>query len=90
MFASLLVAVVHYIYFQFIDHGFIVNSYIQLWDELMTNTPALAENKDIIKETIDTARSLTSINITVMGCILGKYPGHSHRIDGNEKGQTGK
>ena len=50
MFASLLVAVVHYIYFQFIDHGFIVNSYIQLWDELMTNTPALAENKDIIKE----------------------------------------
>ena len=26
----------------------------------------------------------------VMGCILGKYPGHSHRIDGNEKGQTGK
>ena len=52
MFASLLVAVVHYIYFQFIDHGFIVNSYIQLWDELMTNTPALAENKDIIKETI--------------------------------------
>ena len=25
----------------------------------------LAENKDIIKETIDTARSLTSINITM-------------------------
>ena len=40
-------------------------SLIQLWDELMTNTPALAENKDIIKETIDTARSLTSINITM-------------------------
>ena len=31
----------------------------------MINTPALAENKDIIKETIDTARSLTSINITM-------------------------
>ena len=30
MFASLLVAVAHYAYFQFIDHGFIVNSYIQL------------------------------------------------------------
>ena len=26
----------------------------------------------------------------VMGCILGKYPGHPYRIDGNEKGQTGK
>ena len=65
MFASLLVAVAHYAYFQFIDHGFIVNSYIQLWDELMANTPALIENKEVIKETIDTARSLTSINITM-------------------------
>ena len=65
----------HYAYFQFIDHGFIINSYIQLWDELMTNTPALIENKEVIKETIDTARSLTSINITMQllswGCILG-------------------
>ena len=65
MFASLLVAVAHYAYFQFIDHGFIINSYIQLWDELMTKTPALMENQEIIKETIDTARSLTSINITM-------------------------
>ena len=65
MFASLLVAVAHYAYFQFIDHGFIINSYIQLWDELMTKTPALIENKEVIKETIDTARSLTSINITM-------------------------
>ena len=51
--------------FQFVDHGFIINSYIQLWDELMTKTPALMENQEIIKETIDTARSLTSINITM-------------------------
>ena len=65
MFASLLAAVAHYAYFQFIDHGFIINSYTQLWDELMTNTPALTENKEVIKETIDTARSLTSINITM-------------------------
>ena len=28
--------------------------------------------------------------VIVMGCILGKYPGHPYRIDGNEKGQTGK
>ena len=94
MFASLLVAVAHYAYFQFIDHGFIINSYIQLWDELMTNTPALIENKEVIKETIDTA-PFTYFHqyhhaTIVMGCILGKYPGHSHRIDGNEKGQTGK
>lgn len=65
MFASLLVAVAHYIYFQFIDHGFIINSYTQLWDELMANTPALIESKEIIKETIDSVRSLNSINITM-------------------------
>ena len=94
MFASLLVAVVHYIYFQFIDHGFIVNSYIQLWDELMTNTPALAENKDIIKETIDTG-PFTHLNqhyyaITVMGCVLGQSSGYPYRTNGHEKSQTGK
>ena len=65
MFASLLVAVAHYTYFQFIDHGFIINSYTQLWDELMTNTPTLTENKEIIKETIDSVRLLTPINITM-------------------------
>lgn len=65
MFASLLVAATHYIYFQFIDHGFIINSYTQLWDELMEKTPALIENKEIINDTINTARSLTAIKITM-------------------------
>lgn len=65
MFASLLVAVAHYVYFQFIDHGFVVDSYTRLWDELLTTSPALIENKEVIKETIDAARSLTSINITM-------------------------
>lgn len=65
MFASLLVAMAHYIYFQFIDHGFIVNSYIKLWDELISKTPALAENKEVIKETIDTASTLAPIDITM-------------------------
>ena len=65
MFASLLVAVAHYVYFQFIDHGFIVNSYVKLWSELIEKTPALIDNKEIIKDTIETARSLTAINITM-------------------------
>ena len=103
MFASLLVAVAHYAYFQFIDHGFIINSYIQLWDELMTNTPALKyKNKRSYKRSCQRSykrnnryRPFTYFHqyhhaTIVMGCILGKYPGHSHRIDGNEKGQTGK
>lgn len=34
MFAALLVAVAHYIYFQFIDHGFIIDYYTNLIQEL--------------------------------------------------------
>lgn len=94
MFASLLVAVAHYAYFQFIDHGFIINSYIQLWDELMTQHPG-SDRKQRSYKRNDRYRPFTYFHqyhhaTIVMGCILGKYPGHSHRIDGNEKGQTGK
>ena len=60
----------------------------------MTKTPALMENQEIIKETIDTARSLTSINITMQllswDVFWGSLPGHSYRIDGNEESTTGK
>lgn len=93
MFASLLVAVAHYAYFQFIDHGFIINSYIQLWDELMTKTPALMENQEIIKETIDTAVHLLPSILPCNSChgmYSGKFTGHSYRIDGNEESTTGK
>ena len=65
MFASMLAGVAHYVYFEFIDHGYILNSYTQLWDELITNAPELAANKAIIKETIDSVRSLRSIDITM-------------------------
>ncbi|WP_333615944.1 DUF4199 domain-containing protein [Bacteroides pyogenes] len=65
MFASLLVAVAHYVYLQFIDHGFIINSYAQLWEELVIKTPALAEHKEIVEETINTVSLLTPINITM-------------------------
>ena len=33
MFAALLTAVAHYIYFRFIDHGLIVNTYMGMFDE---------------------------------------------------------
>lgn len=35
MFAALLVAVAHYIYFQFLDHGFIIDYYTNLIQELL-------------------------------------------------------
>ncbi len=94
MFASLLVAVAHYAYFQFIDHGFIVNSYIQLWDEVDGQHSGFNRKQRSYKRN-DRYRPFTYFYqyhhaVIVMGCILGKYPGHPYRIDGNEKGQTGK
>lgn len=65
MFASMLVAVAHYVYFQFIDHGFIVNSCVELWNQMIAKTPELAENKVIIDDMMQTARSLTAIEITM-------------------------
>ncbi|MDD3037346.1 DUF4199 domain-containing protein [Bacteroides sp.] len=65
MFASLLVAVAHYAYFQFIDHGFIINYYTQQWEELLKQNSALIENKEIIIATIDSVKSWSAINITM-------------------------
>lgn len=51
------------------------------------------ENQEIIKETIDTARSLTSINITMQLLswdVFWEVYRHSYRIDGNEESTTGK
>lgn len=63
LFASLLVAVVHYIYFRFIDNGFIADTWITL----------LKENKQMMNELfaedpliiIERVRSLTSIELTM-------------------------
>lgn len=94
MFASLLVAVAHYAYFQFIDHGFIINSYISVVGRTDDQHPG-SDRKQRSYKRNDRYRPFTYFHqyhhaTIVMGCILGKYPGHSHRIDGNEKGQTGK
>lgn len=89
MFASLLVAMAHYIYFQFIDHGFIINSYTQLWDELMTTTPAL-NRKQRNHTRNDRQCTFAQLHkhhhaVTVMGCILGQPPRHPYCADGDEK-----
>ena len=53
MFAALLTAVAHYIYFRFIDHGFIVNTYMGMFDELSN------------KEVMEMISTLTPIDITM-------------------------
>lgn len=65
MFASLLVAVAHYIYFQFIDHGFIMNQYVNLMQQVTTELPGMENEKEMLKNAIDSAQALSPIDITM-------------------------
>lgn len=65
MFASLLVSVAHYVYFQYIDQGFIVETYTKVWHELLEKSPEMEANKQIINEMIETARATTPIDLTI-------------------------
>lgn len=68
MFAALLVAVAHYIYFQFIDHGFIIDYYTNLIQELKNVS---ANEIDNLNQQLDEViikfkkLDLSPINITI-------------------------
>lgn len=65
MFASLLVAVAHYIYFQFIDHGFIINQCVALMQQTTAELPEMEANREFFQNTIDGVRALSPIDITM-------------------------
>lgn len=69
VFASLLSAAVHYIYFRFIDQGFIVDTYTHIVDEFFSQEAALTTGMNAYKEQMETAcdqlASLTPIEITM-------------------------
>ncbi|RGM49161.1 MULTISPECIES: DUF4199 domain-containing protein [Bacteroides] len=66
MFAALLTAVAHYIYFRFIDHGFVINAYESQIDILaQSNIPEMKVYTDVFRDTLNMARSLTPIDITM-------------------------
>lgn len=63
MFASLLAAVIHFIYFKFIDHGFVINEYTKLLNQYAANQPK--EVADLIDQMIANLYSMTPIDITL-------------------------
>ena len=66
MFAALLTAVAHYIYFRFIDHGFIVNTYMGMFDELTNKeVPGIEGYISQLKEVMEMISRLTPIDITM-------------------------
>lgn len=65
LFASLLVAVVHYIYFRYIDGGFVIDTYRQMWNQVKESMgtelmPALQQ----YDEALDLIAGLTPIELT--------------------------
>ena len=66
MFAALLTAVAHYIYFRFIDHGYIITACETVIDALaQSNAPGMDEYIATYREALEAARLLTPIDITM-------------------------
>ncbi|MGR4837482.1 MULTISPECIES: DUF4199 domain-containing protein [unclassified Bacteroides] len=66
MFAALLAAVAHYVYFRFIDHGYIISTCESMLDTLaQTNAPGMEEYIAAYREALEAARMLTPIDITM-------------------------
>lgn len=65
MAATLLVAVAHYIYFKYIDQGYLINMYQQLLGELKNTTqPEMGASLDQITQAFDLISTLTPLQIT--------------------------
>lgn len=66
MFASLLVAVVHYIYFQYIDNGFIFSQWLNLINQSasMTDSQEYLQTINQLKDAMKVVMSLSPIELT--------------------------
>lgn len=68
MFAALLTALAHYIYFRFIDQGFVLNAYEGILNSVEGNTamvPGMEIYIEQFKEVLSVLRTLSPIEITM-------------------------
>lgn len=66
MFAALLAAVAHYVYFRYIDNGFVADTYLRILNEATkTQLPGMEPYMEQFKNMIDLISSLTPIDITL-------------------------
>jgi len=66
LFASLLAAVAHYIYFRFLDNGYVMDAYIAMLDQAKS-VPGFTEMMEQYKyqDVINTVRSMSAIEIAM-------------------------
>ncbi|NDV59093.1 DUF4199 domain-containing protein [Bacteroides sp. 519] len=65
MFAALLTAVAHYIYFRFIDNGYVVGQMTDAINAYPTNMPGMEAYINQVKDGLDILRALSPIEITM-------------------------
>ncbi|NDV65908.1 DUF4199 domain-containing protein [Bacteroides sp. 224] len=65
LFASLLTAMAHYIYFRYLDHGHIINTYAQMLNTIPENATAIQAYTNQINEAINQIRAMTPIEISM-------------------------
>ena len=66
MFAALLTAVAHYIYFRFMDHGYVLNTCETMIDTIaQSNMPGMDSYIATYREALETARLFSPIDITL-------------------------
>ena len=66
MFASLLTAAAHYVYFQFLDHGYVVNTVEAMVDTVaQSNLPGMESYIATYREALDAARNVSPIEIAM-------------------------
>ena len=65
MYASLIAAIVHFIYFRFIDNGFILNSYLESVNQMqeLLGSGEAAANIEMIKANVELMGTLSPIQI---------------------------
>jgi len=64
LYASLLTAVVHFVYFAFIDNGFVVSTY-ESYVAVLGQTPALKDLGDQLSQALEVYKQLSPIQITM-------------------------
>lgn len=66
VFASLLASVAHFVYFQFIDNGFVIDAYTNMVNQVFELNPAVAESeKEVLTNALSELRLMTPISITL-------------------------
>jgi hypothetical protein len=65
MFAAMLTSVAHYIYFAFIDNGYLVNKMTAVINMALTVSPVSPQEKETLDEALDMFSALTPADFTL-------------------------